>query len=71
MLPGDEDDLGSTESTLRPGARDPRTMPAVVFRRGLLFRDERAALAARPRFYTMAWLRLGTDAENPDDDLPP
>ena len=76
MADADADELGLNEPTLRSseGApppdtrRDPRTMPAVVFHRGLLSREERAALARRPRFYSMAWLRLVTD-ENPRDDL--
>ena len=52
--------------------RDPRTMPAVVFRRGFLSPEERAALAARPRFYSMAWLvPAGTPAADPADDLFP
>ena len=76
----DADDLGSTEPTLSsaegapPATRDPRTMPAVVFHRGLLSREERTALARRPRFYTMPWLRLVTNDEyfrddRADDDL--
>ena len=50
--------------------RDFRAMPAVVFHRGHLFREERAALAARPRFYSMPWLRLVTHDGTRDDDLP-
>ena len=69
----DDDDLGSIEPALisneaAAATRDFRAMPAVVFRRGLLSREERAALAARPRFYSMAWLRPVVHDENPRDD---
>ncbi len=49
-----------------PGARDPRTMSAAAFG---LFRflswAERAALARRPRFYSMPWLTRAAPSNFP------
>ena len=48
------------------------SIPAVVFARGRLSPAERAAVAARPRFYSMAWLvPAGTPPTDPDDLLFP
>ncbi len=69
MAKDHEDDLDPKAPALPPGVRDPRTMSSAAFHLArFLSPEERAEVAARPRFRFAPWLRLVTNVETSRDD---